>query len=77
MQHTKSAEQCQPMEESGRRGHMRGRHHPLRVMMLIMPVMMMVPLCMQAAQWRSLKRIERKLDDIDRRTAAVSTDERA
>jgi hypothetical protein len=54
---------------------MHGPQGPPRVMMLIMPVMMMVPLCMQAAQWRSLKRIERKLDDIERRTAAVRTDE--
>jgi hypothetical protein len=77
MQDTKSAEQCQHMKEAGQRSHMRGRHGPPRVMMLIMPVMMMVPLCMQAAQWRSLQRIERKLDDLDRRTAAVSTDERA
>ena len=76
MQQTKNAEQCQHMEEAGRRGHMHGRRHRRRAL-LMMPIMMMVPLCMHAAMWRSLKRIERKLDDLERRNAVGDTPNRA
>jgi hypothetical protein len=76
MQETKSAEQCQHMEEAGRRGRMHGRRHRRRAL-LMMPIMMMVPLCMHAAMWRSLKRIERKLDDLERRNAVDDTADRA
>jgi hypothetical protein len=75
MQQTKNAEQCQHMEEAGRRGHMHGRRR--RRALLMMPIMMMVPLCMHAAMWRSLKRIERKLDDLERRNAIDGTADRA
>jgi hypothetical protein len=76
MQETKSAEQCQRMDESGRRGHMRGRLHRRRAL-LMMPIMMMVPLCMHVAMWRSLKRIEGRLDDLERRNTVGDTSHRA
>ena len=76
MQETKSAERCQHMEKAGRRGRMRGRHHRRRAL-LMMPIMMMVPLCMHAAMWRSLKRIEHRLDDLERRNAVDDTADRA
>lgn len=75
MQETQTAGHCQHMEEAGRRHHMRGRRR--RRALLLMPVMMMVPLCMHAAMWRSLKRIERKLDELERRTALDDTADRA
>lgn len=77
MQETKSAERCQHMEEAGRRGRMHGRRRHRRAMMLMMSIMMMVPLCMHAAMWRSLKRIERKLDDLERRNTVDDTADRA
>jgi hypothetical protein len=55
---------------------MRGRRRRRRAL-LMMPIMMMVPLCMHAAMWRSLKRIERKLDDLERRNAVDDTADRA
>lgn len=76
MQETKSAEQCQHMEEVGRRGRMRGRRRRRRAL-LMMPIMWMLPLCVHAAMWRSLKRIERKLDDLERRNAVDDTADRA
>jgi hypothetical protein len=73
MQETKNAEPCQHMEEAGRRGDMRGRHRRRRA--VLMPFMMVVPFCMHAwmhaATGRSLKRIERRLDDLERRPNAV------
>jgi hypothetical protein len=42
-----------------------------------MPIMMMVPLCMHVAMWRGLKRIERRLDDLERRNAVGDTPNRA
>jgi hypothetical protein len=77
MRETKSPEQCQHMEEAGRRGHMHGRRHRRRAMMLLMPIMMVAPLCMHAAMLRRLKRIEHKLDDLERRNAVNDTAERA
>lgn len=70
MQETKTAEQRQQIEEPGRRGHMRARRRPPRAMMLMMPLMMIGHLCWQTELWRSMKRIERKLNDLEERGVA-------
>lgn len=44
---------------------MRGRRRPPRALMMLMPVMMLTPLCMQFVIWRTLRRIERRLDALE------------
>jgi hypothetical protein len=54
---------------------MHGRRRRRRAL-LMMPIVLMVPLCVHAAMWRRLKRIERKLDDLKRRNAVDDTADR-
>jgi hypothetical protein len=70
MQETKNADSVstwkKPAEEATCAGGRRRRA------LLIMPIMMVVPLCMRAAMWRSLKRIARKLDGLERRNPSAT-----
>lgn len=61
--HTGLGSEPDAANEPARR--MRGRRRPPRALMMLMPVMMLTPLCMQFVIWRTLRRIERRLDALE------------